>query len=334
MEIKKSRNSSIELLRIVSIFFVLVGHTFGHGAHGEVPNAGYILAFGISINVFMLISGYYGIKLRIKSFMGMVGMVMFYSIASTAVTYFLTGGGNLNGALSGLLPISHNYYYWFASCYFFLMMLSPLLNKGLASLSDRQYIWVVIGIIYMNCVSGWLMRNYFINSTGFSTMQLIFMYVLGNAVRRLKWAEIISMRWLVVIYFATSIFSMADGKIPYINTLGGYNNPVDVVKSVAVFCIFMKLTISSQWINRVSSCVFACYLLQEGALGLELYKVQYATWQSIQSAPKFWLYALGCVAMIFAVAIVLEPIRKKWMDRLIDKLYTRFDLDKIDITNE
>ena len=92
MEIKKSRNSSIELLRILSIFFVLVGHTFGHGAHGEVPNAGYILAFGISINVFMLISGYYGIKLRIKSFMGMVGMVMFYSIASTAVTYFLTGG--------------------------------------------------------------------------------------------------------------------------------------------------------------------------------------------------------------------------------------------------
>ena len=331
---KKNRNSSIELLRILSILFVLVGHTFGHGAHGEVPNAGYILAFGISINVFMLISGYYGIKLRIKSFASMVGMVMFYSIGSTALIYFITGGVNLNGALSGFLPISHNYYYWFASCYIFLMMLSPLLNKGLASLSDRQYIWVVIGVVYMNCVSGWLMRNYFINPTGFSTMQLIFMYIIGNAVRRLQLAEKISMRWLVVTYFATTAFSLVAGKIPYISSLGGYNNPVDVVKSVAVFCIFMKLTISSRWINRISACVFACYLLQEGALGQELYKAQYGFWQTVHNAPLFWLYALGCVAMIFVVAFIVEPIRKKWMDSLIDRLYVRFSLERIDIANE
>ena len=86
------RNSSIELLRILSIAFVLLGHIFGHGAHGEVPNSNFIFAFGISINVFMLISGYYGIRLRLKSLLNMAGMVMFYSICSTGINYLLMGG--------------------------------------------------------------------------------------------------------------------------------------------------------------------------------------------------------------------------------------------------
>lgn len=41
------RNSSIELLRVLSITFALIGHVFGHGAHGEVPNTNYVLAFGM-----------------------------------------------------------------------------------------------------------------------------------------------------------------------------------------------------------------------------------------------------------------------------------------------
>ena len=86
------RNSSIELLRVLSITFVLIGHVFGHGAHGLVPNTNYILAFGISINVFMLISGYYRIRLKLKSLLNMIGMVMFYEISSTGINYLLTGG--------------------------------------------------------------------------------------------------------------------------------------------------------------------------------------------------------------------------------------------------
>ena len=141
------RNSSIELLRVLSITFVLIGHVFGHGAHGLVPNTNYILAFGISINVFMLISGYYGIRLKLKSLLNMIGMVMFYEISSTGINYLLTGGMNLHGAISGLFPVSHNYYYWFATCYIFLMLLSPLINKGLEGLNQKQYLWVVGSLI-------------------------------------------------------------------------------------------------------------------------------------------------------------------------------------------
>lgn len=52
-----ARNSSIELLRIFTMASVLMGHSFGHGAHGEVSYDGLFLLWGVCINVFLLISG-------------------------------------------------------------------------------------------------------------------------------------------------------------------------------------------------------------------------------------------------------------------------------------
>lgn len=330
-QLNPNRNSSIELLRILCMFFVLIGHVFFHGAHSKVPNANYILAFGISINVFMLISGYYGIRLKIKSLLNMTGMVMFYAIVSTGLNYILVGGVNLHGAICGLLPISHNYYYWFASCYIFLMLLSPLINKGLDELNRKQYLWVVVSLIYMNCISGWLFRNSSINSSGFTTMQLIFMYVIGHGCQRLKITMRIGMKPLILIYLITSVLSIIQGQIPYIRGLGLYNNPLNILKSIAIFCIFLKFNFHSKWVNQVAKCVFACYLIQEGMLGQTIYKLQYEFWKQTQDTLTFWGFAIGCTIAIFIVALVVEPIRRKYMGRLIESIYNHWHLGRIDL---
>ena len=326
-----NRYSSIELLRILCMFFVLIGHIFFHGAHNKVPNANYILAFGISINVFMLTSGYYGIRLRIKSLFNMIGMVTFYAIVSIGLNYLLTGGVDLMGAVSGLLPVSHNQYYWFATCYIFLMLFSPLINKGLEGVNQKQFFWILVCFIYMNCISGWLFRNYYINGTGFNTMQLIFMYVLGHAIHRLEIPDKIGMKALIIIYITLSILSILQGRIPYIRGLGLYNNPINVLKSIAVFCIFMKITISSKWINHVAKCVFACYLIQEGMLGQTIYKLQYEFWIQSQGVLTFWGFAISCTLAIFIFALIIEPTRRKYMGMLIEKWYKHWHLEKIDL---
>ena len=256
---------------------------------------------------------------------------MFYEISSTGINYLLTGEMNLHGAISGLFPVSHNYYYWFATCYIFLMLLSPRINKGLEGLNQKQYLWVVGSLIYMNCISGWLFRNYFINPTGFSTMQLIFMYVIGDAIRRLEISMKISFKSLGFIYMATSLFSTFQGQIPYIKELGAYNNPLDVLQSVAVFCIFIKFPFHSKWINYMAKCVFACYLIQEGMLGQTIYKLQYEFWKQTQDVLTFWGFAISCTIAIFIVALIIEPIRRKYMDRLIEEIYKHWHLERIDL---
>lgn len=87
------RNSSIELLRIFTIGSVLLGHSFGHGAHGSVPYDSLMLMLGVCINTFVLISGYYGINLRVKSFLNLTGMVLFYSLLSSLLNIVIFQGG-------------------------------------------------------------------------------------------------------------------------------------------------------------------------------------------------------------------------------------------------
>ena len=61
------RQSNLELLRIVAMFFIVVGHVFWHGFHQEaslhVPVRSVVI---IGVNLFVLISGYFGINLRFK----------------------------------------------------------------------------------------------------------------------------------------------------------------------------------------------------------------------------------------------------------------------------
>ncbi|CUQ12524.1 Uncharacterised protein [Parabacteroides distasonis] len=103
-----ARNSSIELLRIFTMASVLMGHSFGHGAHGEVSYDGLFLLWGVCINVFLLISGYYGINLRVKSFLNLTGMVLFYHLLSSVLNIVIFRGGGKckpsNQCLSAYLP--------------------------------------------------------------------------------------------------------------------------------------------------------------------------------------------------------------------------------------
>lgn len=91
MAIASVRNSSIELLHIFIMGSVLMGYLGGHGApHGVVPYDSLLLMLGICINTFVLISGYYGINLRVKSFLNLTGMVVFYSLLLLSVLNMLT----------------------------------------------------------------------------------------------------------------------------------------------------------------------------------------------------------------------------------------------------
>lgn len=52
-----------------------------------------MLMLGVCINTFVLISGYYGINLRVKSFLNLTGMVLFYSLLSSLSNIVIFWGG-------------------------------------------------------------------------------------------------------------------------------------------------------------------------------------------------------------------------------------------------
>lgn len=104
----QERNSNIELLRIICMFFVVLLHFNNHGVNiniicfqGELSlqnTLGHLVeSFAIvAVNCFVLISGYYGLSFKLKSllklylqcfFIGLVGYLLYVLLSSSNLEY-------------------------------------------------------------------------------------------------------------------------------------------------------------------------------------------------------------------------------------------------------
>lgn len=133
MELTAKRNSNMELLRICSIFGIVLMHTVD--AMG-LPQEGWRL-FGsifissvcdIGVTCFVLISGYFGIKWNGKKMLSLATMVWTYSILGLFVSYLTGESLSVEDLIKSILPIVSRKW-WFITCYFWLAMLSPWLNQ-------------------------------------------------------------------------------------------------------------------------------------------------------------------------------------------------------------
>ena len=80
--VKKGRNSSIELLRIVCLVMIFWMHAADSGVANGISawiDIAVAVIGNIGVSCFILISGYYGIRLDVKKMMHLECMLLFYS---------------------------------------------------------------------------------------------------------------------------------------------------------------------------------------------------------------------------------------------------------------
>jgi acetyltransferase-like isoleucine patch superfamily enzyme len=96
------------------------------------------------VNCFIFISGYYSIKLRKNKVINFVVQLIFYALFVLALGfYFFNVPISFRAVLNALVPISSDRW-WFFTSYFFIMLLSPIINTGLA-LINKGYAPIIIG---------------------------------------------------------------------------------------------------------------------------------------------------------------------------------------------
>ena len=139
-----SRQSNIELLRIVSMSFILILHftqwAIGIDNMNPFLYQALIILNNCGVNLFIMISGYFGIKWSINSFVKLAGLIICFSLFCLFCGVFIF---DLQFTAAKIikyifLPFTSTGY-WFLQCYLGLYLIAPLLTKGLNCLNFIEF---------------------------------------------------------------------------------------------------------------------------------------------------------------------------------------------------
>ena len=178
------RNSSIELLRLVCMISIVIHHFIISVLSPNFESRGFTffdLILHSSVIIFVLISGFYGIKFKLSKFINIVLIVLFWSVTLTVIGMTLFGGVDLNCLINSFLPISGNNY-WFITVYLELYLISPFINKLILNLS-KQHLLYFIGLLTIFVVYLGLIRHDPIYATGKNLTNFILIYSIGRYLR-------------------------------------------------------------------------------------------------------------------------------------------------------
>lgn len=274
----KERQSNIELLRIISMFFIVLEHILIMGTDFFSTQAGcyryvanMIIGFTyIGVNCFILITGYFGAEFKWKRVLSLYLICGFYELVGLIVAYY-HGDTQFNmEALSYILfPLSHSNI-WFIRCYVILLFLLPIINAGLNQMSKNQFVYALIALTALNIYFGWFQKQPDFNITGYTASQMLYVYVIGRYLNRFVNKETlriyqrqIFIGWIVLAIVWGIVQNIFNGwySIPHWNGWA-YNNPIVLLASILFFAYFCSLQVrNSKWINLVSGSMLAVLLI-------------------------------------------------------------------------
>lgn len=325
----KERNSNIEILRIIALFGILLWHITMHGfGYSDIaktmPKCVYtntIIAaiFVPCVNIFVLISGYFGIKLSVNSLLRLESQSLFYGWAKV-IMFLIMGIPFAKGAI--FPTISGDW--WFLKCYVLLMFASPVLNLGIKQLKDRQLCYVIIGYILINGV-GSIFRK---EINGFNFTSLFLVYIIGTYLRRLKESgkltflkhkEMLFVGLCIIVNFFVLFLLIHTKHTDIVMVYLSYSNPLIIVYSIIVFVSFLNMEVRNiHFINTVARHTFATYLLTDYFIGpLFLYKMLSDTF-----IKNFGLGLLLTI-LVYCIGILIDYIRALLLSPLVEILATK-----------
>ena len=160
---KKSvtRNSAIELYRIVLMFGICLLHSVAECTHANVYLQRLLLPCVVG---FVFVSGWFGIRFRVSKVCRLAGTAIFCSIIVRTIDLTLLGGLGYKNCGFDLFTWCKQW--WFLNAYLMLMVLAPFLNcmvEGLKSDSEGirdSAIVACLGILFATFVFGFVSNQY------------------------------------------------------------------------------------------------------------------------------------------------------------------------------
>lgn len=324
-----NRNSNIELLRILAMFLVLVQHAnfLGIGIPNSVdcltaPANTFIRFFVqslaiVAVNVFVLISGWFGIKPSIKKLLSLLFQVFFFTLSILIIHAIIHGWSSIaNSSLLKSFMITKCY--WFVKSYLCLFILSPVLNIFVEKASKRSFALVLIGFFVFQTIFGWTDSAPEFNY-GYSAVSFCGLYLLARFLKIYPINFVPSRNGCLLLYLSSStilaIVAWLMARVGFhtdhsIPVAYSYINPVIIFSSLALFyCFAQKEVTYSKAINWIATSSFSVYIIHINAFLFHYF--QYAVWYiySTFTPGLRSILILLFLVLVFVVCILIDKIR-------------------------
>ena len=311
------RSTNIELCRIASILLVILLHsavwTQGDVRSMEtcfVPSL-FMRGFAvIGVDVFVFISGWFGVSLKRKSIYNLLYICVFYGVLRVASLYFL---GKL--AFRNLFLISDSN--WFVLSYLGLLVFSPILNKYVETASQKQLKTTVLLLLAFQTWFGWLPALSLFDAfqNGYSFTSFIVLYLIAQYLRHYGipiWIE----RYGLAIY---SFISAALGFAAYVSVKFGapatdyifkYNNPFVILSAICFFYAFKGIRMAnSKVVNYLASSTLAVLLIHEPQPFHGWMKQSFSYLRDNLGGVKLFVFWLISVLSVYLFCVIVDQLR-------------------------
>ena len=345
---KIKRNSNFELMRIISMLFIILWHCILFGnILNNCENQKVRLLFSfveyiivVHVNSYVLTTGYFQIdkKLKLSKVLQILNNAWFWK--SLILIVFII----FNLIQPSKIDIFFNTFildtgqYWFINIYVILYLISPFINILISKLDKKTYIKLLIVLTVILCLFPYLfMSNSFgFSNDGYTLYHFVYLYFIGGYIKKfpLRKEYIINKmtinqyRFVLIIVFLLScsinfliynffvnnmnVGELFDGFASHIIDVSrNYNNPFIIMQSISYFLFFETINFKNRFINKIAGLTTGIYLIHMNQyVKLFLYK-----WLKIDDISivhiRFLIYVLFIVFLIFVICAILEWIRQK-----------------------
>lgn len=336
---QNQRNSTLELLRILAMCMILGLHYIAPTVGGALDTANstnrailHVLeSFCIpSVNVFVLISGYFLISRRTTGLRKAVELYLIMVILDIALLFFgvLTGecAITFHNVVLALVPFAYGQH-WFLETYILLLLFLPFLNLLIDRLGQKAHALLIgVQLLIFSLWPSFLPSSPLTDNgyglTNFITMYLIAAYLRKHVVFRgkKKTALLAALVWLgSVAAIAVSSF------IPYLRSAAWrYCYLFAISAATALFILFLNLPeFHSGLVNLISGTTFDVYITHAFVL------LQPLVYQKLMQIPRFRdlplmpLHFLICIILQFVVFSLLGLLRTLIWKPTVGRLLAR-----------
>lgn len=342
-----NRNYGIDVLRIISMFYVVMLHCLGHGGiiyNATVNSMQYKTSWLIEIicycavNIFALISGYvaYSNSYKKTNFSNYVTLwleVVFYGILVTIVfDVFNLTSISIKDYIIALFPVTFGLY-WYFTAYTGLFLIIPLINNAIRNTNEKilKYFFLILLFVFSMFDS---ITNRFVLNSGYSFIWLLLLFIVGSIIKKCQigkniknykiFCVVVIMTIITYLYkiygFDLSIKGIEISKDLFVS----YTSPTILIIAIMYVIFFSRITFSEfnkKIIRFVIPSAFAIYILNNHRL----------IWNNVinnlfvkianSNVIKVILYPIIFSICFVIIVIIIDKIRQYIFKRLNIKKY-------------